>query len=70
MSIPSSAAKPLRLFRSSAIVRVRSINMYMSTEKEAAGATVMLNSPGTPGVCEGREICKSGEKLEGVYVAI
>lgn len=30
------------------MVRVRSINMYMSTEKEAAGATVILNTPGTP----------------------
>ena len=29
--------------------------MYMSTEKEAAGATVMLNSPGTPGIWEGKE---------------
>ena len=30
------------------MVSVRSMRKYMSTEKEAAGATVMLNTPGTP----------------------
>ena len=49
---PSSAAKVLRLLRSWTMVRVRSMRKYMSTEKEAAGATVTLNSPGIPDVSE------------------
>ena len=32
------------------MVSVRSIRKYMSTENEALGATVILNTPGTPGV--------------------